>query len=66
MLRDDYHWNQWPMARIDGTDADGKNDVRSVTLKVADKKGDPSQILKRPVTKLVLVVLKYQTFQANS
>ena len=44
------------MARIVGIDADAKNDVRSVTLRVADKKGGPSQILKRPITKLVLLV----------
>ena len=44
------------MARVVGTDADAKNDVRSVTLRVADKKGGPSQILKRPITKLVLLV----------
>ena len=44
------------MARVVGTDADAKNDVRSVTLRVADKKGGPSQILKGPITKLVLLV----------
>ena len=44
------------MARIVGIDADAKNDVRSVTLQVADKKGDPSQILRHPITKLVLLV----------
>ena len=39
--------------------ADAKNDVRSVTLRVADKKGGPSQILNTgrcPITKLVLLV----------
>ena len=44
------------MARVVGIDADAKNDVRSVTFRVADKKGGPSQILKRPITKLVLLV----------
>ena len=44
------------MARIIGVDADAKNDVRSVTLQVADKKGGPSQILKRPITKLVMLM----------
>ena len=44
------------MARIAGIDADAKNDVHSVTLRVADKKGGPSQILKCPITKLVLLV----------
>ena len=56
LLRNDCHWNQWPMARIVGIDADGKNDVLSITLRVADKKGGPSQILKHPITKLVLLV----------
>ena len=56
MLRDDCHRNQWPMVRIVGIDADAKNDVRSVTLRLADKKGGPSHILKRPITKLVLLV----------
>ena len=44
------------MARIIGIDADAKNDVRSVTLRVTDKKGGPSQILKRQITKLVLLL----------
>ena len=44
------------MARIVGNDADAKNDVRSVTLRVADKKGSPSQIFRRPIIKLVLLV----------
>ena len=56
LLRDDCHPNQWQMTGIVGIDADAKNDVRSVTLRVADKKGGPSQILKRPITKLVLLV----------
>ena len=54
LLKDDCHRNQWPMARIVGIDA--KNDVRSVTPRVADKKGGPSQILRRPITKLILLV----------
>ena len=44
------------MASIVGINADAKNDVRSVTLRVADKKYGPSQILKRPIIKLVLLV----------
>ena len=56
MLRDNCHRNQWPMAKIVGIDANAKNDVRIVTLRVSDKKGGPSQILKRPITKLVLLV----------
>ena len=44
------------MARVVGIDADAKNDVRSVTLRVTNKKGGPSQFLKRPTTKLVLLV----------
>ena len=46
------------MSRIVRIDADAKNDVCSVTLRDADKKGGPSQILKRPITKLVLLVEK--------
>ena len=56
MLKDDYRWNQWSMARIVGIDADAKNDLRSVTLQVFDKKGGPNQILRRPIIKLVLLV----------
>ena len=56
LLKDDCHWNQWLMVRIVGIDADAKNDIRSVTLQVADKKSGPSQILRRPITKLVLMV----------
>ena len=44
------------MARIVGIDVDAKTDVLSVTLRVADKNGGPSQILKRPITKLVLLL----------
>ena len=44
------------MARIVSIDTDARNDVQSVTLRAADKKGGPSQILKRPITKLVLPV----------
>ena len=44
------------MAKIVGIDTNAKNDERSVTLRVTDKKGGPSQILKRPITKLVLLV----------
>ena len=43
------------MARLASTDVDAKNDVRSVTLQVADK-GSPNQILRHPITKLVLLV----------
>ena len=56
LLKDDCRRNQWPMARIVAIDADAKNDVRSVTLRLAHKKGGPSQILRRPITKLVLLV----------
>ena len=56
MLKDDCHRNQWLMERIVGIDADTKNDVRDVTLRVADKKGGPSQVLKRPINKLVLLM----------
>ena len=55
MLKDDCHRNQWPMTRIAGIHADAKNDVHSVTPSFADKKGGPSQILRRPITKLVLL-----------
>ena len=44
------------MERIVGIDADTKTDVRGVTLRVADKKGGLSQILKHPINKLVLLV----------
>ena len=56
MLKGDCHWNQWPMARIVDVDADTKNDLRGVTLQVAAKKGGPSQILRHPITRLVLLV----------
>ena len=56
LLKDDYFWNQWSMARIVGIDADAKNDVRNVTIRVAGKKRGPRMILRRPITKLVLLV----------
>ena len=43
------------MARIVDIDADAKNDVCSVTLWIADKKGGPSRILKCPINKLGLL-----------
>ena len=55
MLKDDCHQNQWPMTRIVGIHADAKNDVHNVTPPFADKKGDISQIFRRPITKLVLL-----------
>ena len=54
--KDDFQLNQWPMTRIVGIDADTKNDARSVTLQIADKKGGPSQILRCPIIKLILLV----------
>ena len=45
-LRDDCCWNQWPMTRIVGNNTDAKNDVCSIALRVPDKKGGPSQVLK--------------------
>ena len=56
LLRNDCHRNQWPMARIVGIDADAKNDVRSISLRVADKNGGPKKILKRAITRLVLLL----------
>ena len=44
------------MARTFSIDGDAKNDVRSVTLRDVDKKDGPNQILKLPITKLVLLV----------
>ena len=44
------------MARIVGIDPDATNDVCSITFWVADKSSGPSQILKRPIIKLVLLV----------
>ena len=44
------------MAKIVGIHADAKNDVRSIILRVADMKGDPSHIWKRPIPKLVLLL----------
>lgn len=53
-LKDDSHQNQWPLVKVD-IYADAKNDVTSVTLLVTDKKDSPSQILRNPITKLVLL-----------
>ena len=52
-LKDVCYQNQWSKTITADIDADAKNDVRSVTLPVADKKGGPSQILRRPIAKLV-------------
>ena len=56
LLRDDYHQYQWSMTRIVVIEIDAKNDERSIRLPAADKKGGPSQIWKRPITKLVLLM----------
>ena len=65
LLKEDSNWNLWPMAIIVGIDTDAKNDVRSVTLRVPDKKGNPIQILRRPITKLVLLVENEFNFRTD-
>ena len=40
------------MPRMVDIDADGKNDVRSITLRAANKKDTRVPILRRPITKL--------------
>ena len=52
LLKDDCHQNQCPMARIVGIDADAKNDVQSVTLQVANKKGGPDSPTGGAISKL--------------
>ena len=44
------------MARIVSIDTDIKNNVLSIMLQIAEKKGGPSQILKHTIIKLVLLV----------
>ena len=56
LLQDDSHRNQWPMARIVGIEPDKHGNVRSVELQVADRNGDGQQILRRPITKIILLV----------
>ena len=44
------------MARIVGIEPDKHGNVRSVELQVADGNGDGQQILRRPITKIILLV----------
>ena len=51
----DCQYNQWPLSRIIGVDADRKDDVRSVTLRFADS-DNGNQTLRKAITKIVLLV----------
>ena len=56
LLQDDSHRNQWPMARIVSIEPDKNGNVRNVELQVADRNSDGQQILRRTITKIILLV----------
>ena len=57
MLKDECQGNQWPMARIISIKTDEKRFVRTVTPHVVDRNvPGHTQVLRRPITKIVLLV----------
>ena len=56
LLREDSIRNKWPMATIVETEPDSTGVVRSVKLKLGDASLNSQKVLRRPISKIVLVV----------
>ena len=56
LLREDSIRNKWPMARVVETEPDSNGVVRSVKLKLVDASLDSHKKLRRPISKIVLLV----------
>ena len=48
--------NQWPLVRVINVNTDANKDVGSVFLPITDRKSVSSQILRQPITKIMLLV----------
>ena len=60
ILKDDsQHRNHWPMALITKTHQDRNGDVQNVELKLGKRKSTGNVILKRPISKIVLILESY-------
>ena len=53
LLKTDANRNQWPMAKVGGTNTDSEDFVRTVTLLLGKTQNDGEQILKHPIHKIV-------------
>ena len=57
LLKDECQRNQWPMARILSIETDEKRVVHTVTLHFVDRNvPGRTQVLRRPITKIVMLV----------
>ena len=56
LFREDSIRNKWPMARIVETEPDSTEVVRSVKLKLDNASLDSQKVLRRPISKTVLLV----------
>ena len=56
LLKFDSSRNHWPMARIIEVEPDVKGHVRSVKLKCGDNQNSSEKILRRPISKIVLLL----------
>ena len=56
LLKFDSSRNHWPMARIIEVEPDVKGHVRSVKLKCGDNQNSSEEILRRPISKIVLLL----------
>ena len=65
LKKQDCQCNQWPLARIIGVDMDRNGDVHIVTLCVADL-NNGNQTLRRPITKIMLLVENDKTQLVHS
>ena len=56
LLKCDSHRNHWPMAKVVGIEPDKHGIVCTVHLRVGDRTSGNHQLLRRPITKIVLLV----------
>ena len=56
LLMEDIGRNKWPMARIVSTEPDSQGIMRIVQLKVTDTSNNNIKLIRRPISKIVLLV----------
>ena len=55
-LKEDCSRNCWPMGIIESVNCDNDGNVRSVELRLSSKDSNNQKVIKRPISKLVLLV----------
>ena len=56
LLKEDVGRNMWPMAKIIEIEPDSNGVVRGVKLKLWDTQSSTEKVLRRPISKIVLLV----------